>query len=85
MEKKEIILSHAQYKILSDARGLDEKAHYLVMTATPTSDRKWILKGDEDAFDKLVSDLYDEIEIQPRSKSERIARLIYKLEPECEF
>jgi hypothetical protein len=85
MEKKEIILSQAQYKLLSDARGLHEKAHFLVMTAKLTSDRKWILNGDEDAFDKLVSDLYDEIEIQPRSKSERLARLIYKLEPECEF
>ena len=85
MEKKEIVLSHAQYKLLSDARGLHEKAHSLVMTAKLTSDSKWILNGDEDAFDKLVSDLYDEIEIQPRSKSERLARLIYKLEPECEF
>jgi hypothetical protein len=85
MENKEIILSQAQYKILSDARGLHEKAHSLVMTAKLTSDKKWILNGDEDAFDKLVSDLFDEIEIQPRSKSERIARLIYKLDPECEF
>ena len=55
------------------------------MTAKLNLDRRWILNGDEDTFDKLVLDLYDEIEIQPHSKSERLARLIYKLEPECEF
>ena len=84
METKKITVSHAQYDLLQDIRGVNAKAHMMIMTAERL-DKKWVLEGDDDTFGELVSDLYDEIEIQPRSKSERLARLICKLEPECEF
>ena len=84
MKKKKITLSNAQYDLLQDIRGLNENAHMMVMTAKRLTG-KWELEGDEDTIGDLVCDLYDEIELQPRSKSESLARLICKIQPDCEF
>jgi hypothetical protein len=84
MEKKKITVSNAQYNFLQDIRGVNEKAHYMIMTAT-MGDKKWVLEGDDDTFFELVSDLHDEIQLQPRSKSARLSRLIDYLEPDCDF
>ena len=84
MKTKKITLSSSQYNLLQNIRGLNETAHMMVMTATLLNG-KWELKGDEDTICDLVCDLYDEIELQPRSKSESLARLICKIQPDGEF
>jgi len=84
MKAKKITVSNKQYDLLQDIRGLNKNAHMMVMTAERLTG-KWTLEGDEETFSDLVLDLYDEIELQPGSKSESLARLICKLQPDCEF
>ncbi|MCX6125400.1 MAG: hypothetical protein NTV34_11735 [Proteobacteria bacterium] len=57
----EIKLSDNKYSALSDIRGLQAKAHYMVMSAAPYSDGKWVLCGTMEHFDALLGDLEEEI------------------------
>jgi hypothetical protein len=58
----------------------------MVMCARTTPEGHFLF-GTEDAFDSLLSDLYDEVgyEMQSRANLQHLSRLIEKLEPAPEF
>ena len=86
MKKKKVTLSNAQYSAVNNIRGLEQSAHYMVMTATQ-KEKAWVLEGTEDTFDELLSDLYDEVEykMQPAPKLRKILEVICEISPDSEF
>jgi hypothetical protein len=83
-ERESMKVSAAEYGALSDIRGLQEKAHWMVMMAKPHSDRSWTLEGDPKAFDELVYDLSEEIELElsPRKNLRHLAKVYHRLRPD---
>jgi len=86
MKKKKVTLTSAQYSAVNNIRGLEQSAHYMVLTATQ-KDSGWILEGTEDTFDELLSDMYDEVEykMQPAPKLRKILEAICQISPDSEF
>jgi hypothetical protein len=83
-EKIKVEVTRQQIDALNDIRGLNQGAHFMVMTAKLKPDGGAVLSGDEQTFQDLVLDLYDEIEfeMQPISKLKHLQNLIYQLSPE---
>jgi hypothetical protein len=67
-------------------RGLEQSAHLMVMSAEQKNNT-WILKGNEDTFDELLTDLYDEVEykMQPAPKLRKILEVICEISPGGDF
>jgi len=78
-EIETVHISSREYGAAFCIRGLNEKAHWMVMTAGQEADGGYVLKGSPQAFDELASDLLDEIEyrISP-GLSIRALRSLYK-------
>lgn len=70
-----------------EIRGLEEKAHYLVMAANQTANGRYLLKGSTEAFDNLTTDVSDEIcyELSPKSQLNQLRRLYRRLSPGGDF
>lgn len=79
----EVLISKAQYSLLNDIRGLDQDAFYMMVAAAQYSNG-FLLKGKSTTFDALVRDLYDELEMAPKSKLKTIQSLIRKIELDYE-
>lgn len=56
----QITVTNAQYHALSDIYGPPQNVHYLIMCSSPV-DGKWVLDGDDDVFDELLSVISEEI------------------------
>lgn len=79
-ELVEVLISKTQCSLLNQMRGLDQDAFYMVVAAKEYSNG-FLLKGRSTVFDTLVRDLYDELEVTPKSKIKSIQSLIEKLNP----
>ena len=64
---------HAQNMI----RGLDQAAMYMVIAAKKT-ERGYLIEGKSEVFTQLRHDLYDELELKPKSRI--IRSLLRKLD-----
>ena len=90
MESKEneiekVSISKAGLNALNQIRGLQEKAHYLVICgAKQASDGGWYLEGTSDAFDALSDDLAEEIlyELSPPSRLPALRAVHRRIDPE---
>ena len=51
-------------------RGLDQDVMYMVIAANKT-ENGYVLEGSSELFGKLRHDLYDELELRPKSRSVR--------------
>lgn len=56
----EISLTRIQYSALMDIYGPPENVHYMIMTSKPEGNR-WILKGDDDDFEDLLTIISEDI------------------------
>lgn len=79
-ELVEVLISKTQCSLLNQMRGLDQGAFYMIVAAKEYSNG-FLLKGKLTVFDALVRDLYDELEMAPKSKIKNIQSLIEKLNP----
>lgn len=63
-----VSITSREYGAAFGIRGLKEKAHMMVMTASQDEEGDYVLRGEPKAFDELASDLLDEIQfrISPR-------------------
>lgn len=79
----EIKLSDNEYAALSDIRGLQAKAHYMVMSAAPDSEGKWVLYGTMEHFDALLGDLEEEIScgLAPKKNLPSLQRIFARVVP----
>lgn len=82
-ELEEVLISRAQYSLLNEIRGLDQDAFYMVVSAKEYSNG-FVLKGKQETFSALATDLYDEVIIAPTSRVKTIRSLIKKIEPDYE-
>jgi hypothetical protein len=80
-------VSASEYDALIHIRGLQEDAHFLVMTAKRHPDGSHTLQGQPKAFDKLAHDLSEEIEFElsPRNKLRQLAKVYNRLLPDDFF
>ena len=80
-------ITEREYSALMDIRGLQEKAHMMVMTSSRESSGHYILRGSERAFDELAHDLSEEIEfdLSPKSSRRQLAKLYSRLRPDDFF
>ena len=85
-EKIKLEITEKQYDALQEIRGLKNDGHMMVMTAKRL-ENGWLLEGTEKTFDRLVTDLYDEVEfeMQPKSKLKHLRQLICEISPEGDF
>jgi hypothetical protein len=83
-DHESMCVSALDYGALSDLRGLQTWAHFLVMTATRSSGGSYTLTGQAEAFDALANDLSDEIthELSPRNRLRHLARVYNRLRPD---
>ena len=79
----EVLISRSQYSALNEIRGLDQDAFYMIVGAKEYSNG-FLLKGKQEVFSALVRDLYDEVDIAPKTKAKTFRALIKKLEPDYE-
>ena len=79
-KESQLVVSNREYSALDAIRGMNEKAHYLVMTAN-NKDSQWILEGPEEAFDALLEEINMEIEegLAPRKNLPALERLCRRL------
>lgn len=82
-----ISITQREYAALIDIRGLQEKAHMMVMTAKREPDGRHVLQGSPKAFSELAHDLSEEIEFElsPRSNLKQLAKLYNRLIPDDFF
>ncbi len=77
-------ISDREYSAAFGIRGLNEKAHMMVMTASREENGGYVLKGRPEAFDELANDLLEEIEFQisPRLSIRALRSLYNKVNPD---
>lgn len=85
-KREKILITKSQYRALEDIRGLEQSAHFMVMCAREAP-KGYVLEGDQDTFDHLVSDLSDEIfyKMSPPSRLKHLRSLMYQLEPDSDL
>ena len=83
-DSESLPISVSEYQAVFNIRGLQEKAHQMVMIAKKDEQGGYILESDEKAFDQLAHDLSEEIEfkLSPKSKLRHLARLYHRLRPD---
>ena len=74
-------VTNQQCHMLNMIRGLDQDVMYMVIAAKQTPNG-YLLRGTSEVFSKLRHDLYDEIELKPKSRTVR--SLLNKLEEGAE-
>lgn len=88
MEETETLsITTKEYDALNQIRGLNGKAHFLVMCAHQTANGRYTLQGSCEAFDELTSDLSEEIfyGLSPPSRLSQLQKLYRRLSPEGDF
>ncbi len=60
-EYEKLTILKAEYSALNDIRGLPEKAHYLVMTASTDANGNYVLSGTTEAFDLLADTVIEDM------------------------
>lgn len=84
-------LTYPEYSALSNIRGMNEKAHYLVMTAdfkTINNRTKVVLTGKEEDFKDLYHEINEVIgeEFCPQKDVQKLERIYKKLiKPDSPF
>lgn len=80
----EIRVSRKEYSALMDIRGLQAGAHSMVMCADSQQNGDWILRGSDDDFDELLSDLDEEIGegLAPKKNVSALQRVREAITPE---
>jgi len=73
----EVSLSQKEYSVLMDIRGLESKAHFLVMTAKLQEGKRYLLQGSHEDFDSLLRDVEMEIdeELAPKKNFPALLRI----------
>lgn len=80
-EIEKVTITKTQYSLLNDIRGLQQDAHYMVILAKEAPNG-YVLEGTDETFNHLIRDLYDELELAPKSKLRALHSLIRRIEPE---
>ena len=80
-------ITRREYCALIDIRGLQEKAHMMVMTARVESNGGYVLEGSSQAFSELTHDLSEEIDfkLSPRTSLRQLSKLYNRLCPDDFF
>lgn len=76
-ETQQLEISNQECHMLNMIRGLHQDVFYMVVAAEKT-DLGYILKGTAVDFANLRHDMYDELELKPRSRT--VHSLLRKLE-----
>jgi hypothetical protein len=79
-----VSLTKAEYRAVNALRGLPEQAHMLIMCSAPT-ETGGVLQGSEEAFEKLVSFIGEEMVDGTLSAaaSRTLRSMCAKIDPDC--
>jgi len=72
-----LTLTQPEYRAVDSIFGMHPDAHHMVICAIPTSNKAWVLDGDEKEFRGLLETLYEELEMKPKAS---ISRVVDKVE-----
>ena len=76
-------VTHAQYSALMDIYGPPANVHDMIMLSKPKG-KSWILEGDEDVFDDLLSLISEEIGegMCTKTNAKHLIGICKKVDPE---
>ena len=86
-EYEKLTIPKAEYFALIEIRGLPEKAHYLVSTASSDANGNYVLSGTIEAFDLLADTVIEDIDYEtlPPAKLKHLEKLYKRLAPDDEY
>lgn len=85
-EIEKVTISKTEYHALNMIEGLSQDAFYMVVLAKEDGHGRYLLEGKSETFDRLASDLSDEIyyELSPKSRLKTLRRVYNKVAPQWE-
>jgi hypothetical protein len=85
-EKETFPITSNENHALNMIKGLDQDVFHMVVAAKEMKGGGYLLEGSPEEFDKLTSDLFDEIEykLSPKSRLKHLEKLYCRLTPDCD-
>ncbi len=80
-EKERILISNSKYDMLNRIHGLHQNVFHMVIAAQRVKNG-FVLEGTDEDFNHLKSDMFDELELAPKSRIKMIWSLIHQLTPD---